>query len=310
MCYSAQIWSDFKKYERYGGELGLAAFVRALWERQHSGDWTRKLPKGMRDAFAKPRNAAEMELAKLVAEGNREAAKSVQAELQAQRLRLEGAQRVLAGPKPTKKATNDQRIATDKIARARRDLDDLQRKEPLPRDERMFPGTYAPVMFRQHGCKVVVPMRYQCRLPGWSDAIERKYLGTYNARRDKLGESWRELFGYRHGLIVVERFYEHVERDSQDVVLEFVPHDRRPMLVACLWNHSPAHGDEPELLSFAAITDEPPPEVAAAGHDRCIIQIKPENVDAWLNPDPANLPAMQAILEDRPRPRYENRLAA
>ena len=58
------------------------------------------------------------------------------------------------------------------------------------------------------------------------------------------------------------------------------------------------------------LTDEPPPEVAAAGHDRCIILIKPENINAWLNPDPKNLPALYAILDDRERPYYENRLAA
>ena len=40
-----------------------------------------------------------------------------------------------------------------------------------------------------------------------------------------------------------------------------------------------------QLLSFAAITDEPEHEVAAAGHDRTIINIKPEHVDAWLNPE-------------------------
>lgn len=310
MCYSAQIWSDFKKYERIGGELGISEFVRLIWERRKSGDWVRKLPKGLRDAFDKPRNADEMELAKLVAEGNREAAETVGAELQAQSLRLAKAEQVLSSPKPTKKAANDQRIATDKITRARRDLEDLQRKELLPRDERMFPGTFSPVMIRQDGRKVIVPMRYQCRLPGWSEAVERKYPGTYNARRDKLGEAWRHLFGYNHGLIVVERFYEHVERDGEDVVLEFVPQDHEPMLVACLWNRSPGNGGAPDLLSFAAITDEPPPEVAAAGHDRCIIQIRPENVDAWLNPDPAHLAAMQDILDDRPRPYYEHRMAA
>lgn len=27
---------------------------------------------------------------------------------------------------------------------------------------------------------------YQCRLPGWNEAMERKYPGTYNARRDNL----------------------------------------------------------------------------------------------------------------------------
>jgi len=56
--------------------------------------------------------------------------------------------------------------------------------------------------------------------------------------------------------------------------------------------------------------DDPPPEVAAAGHDRCVIPIKPEYVDAWLNPDPANLKALYAILDDRERPYYEHRLAA
>ena len=58
------------------------------------------------------------------------------------------------------------------------------------------------------------------------------------------------------------------------------------------------------------LTDEPPPEVAAAGHDRCIIPIKPENVDAWLAPETGNLAAQYAILDDRERPYYEHRLAA
>jgi hypothetical protein len=33
-------------------------------------------------------------------------------------------------------------------------------------------------------------------------------------------------------------------------------------------------------------------------------------VDAWLNPDPKDLAAQYAILDDRERPYYENRLAA
>jgi putative SOS response-associated peptidase YedK len=81
------------------------------------------------------------------------------------------------------------------------------------------------------------------------------------------------------------------------------------MLVACLWSRWNAPG-EPDLLSCAAITDEPPPEVAAAGHDRCIVPIRPEHIDAWLRPDPGDLAAQQAILDDRARPYYEHRLAA
>ena len=171
--------------------------------------------------------------------------------------------------------------------------------------------------------RVIVPMRYQCRLPGWNEVMERKYPGTYNARRDNLEKTWSRLFGYRHGIMVVNAFYENVARHKaehrelgpgekeENLVLEFRPSPPHDMLVACLWNHHKGNdAGEGELFSFAAITDEPPPEVAAAGHDRCIIPIKPANVDAWLNPDPNNLAALYAILDDRDRPYYEHRLAA
>ena len=62
------------------------------------------------------------------------------------------------------------------------------------------------------------------------------------------------------------------------------------------------------MLSYAAITDEPEPEVAAAGHDRTIINIKPEHMDAWLNPDPTNLQALYGIFDDKQHPYYEHQL--
>lgn len=65
-----------------------------------------------------------------------------------------------------------------------------------------------------------------------------------------------------------------------------------------------------DLLSFSAITDEPPPEVAAAGHDRCIIPSKPENINAWPSPDASYLTALYAILDYRDGPFYEHRVAA
>ncbi len=150
---------------------------------------------------------------------------------------------------------------------------------------------------------------------------DSKYPGTYNARRDNLEGFWKELFGYSHGLMIVSAFYENVSRarmegrelqdgeQDENVVLEFQPNTGGQMLVACLWSHWKAPG-EADLLSFAAITDELPAEVASAGHDRCIVPIKPENIDAWPNPDPANLTALHAILDDRYRPYYEHRLAA
>ena len=76
----------------------------------------------------------------------------------------------------------------------------------------------------------------------------------------------------------------------QNVILEFRPQARQTMLLACLWSRWTAPG-QPDLLSFAAITGEPPAEVAAAGHDRCIMPIKLGHLDAWLNADPSNLAA-------------------
>ena len=78
--------------------------------------------------------------------------------------------------------------------------------------------------------------------------------------------------------------------------------------IACLWSHG-KQGEE-ALLSFAAITNEPPPEGAATGHARCIVPIMLTSVDAWFNPDPKNRAAPYAILNDRARPYYERRNAA
>ena len=149
---------------------------------------------------------------------------------------------------------------------------------------------------------------------------DTRYPGCYNARRDNLEGFWKGQFGVSHGLMLVNAFYENVSRHQaegrvlgvdeteQNMILEFRPQSGQDMLVACLWSHWTG-SDAPELLSFAAITDTPPPEVAAAGHDRCIIPIRHEHIDAWLNPA-GNLAAMQAILDDRERPYYAHRMAA
>lgn len=71
------------------------------------------------------------------------------------------------------------------------------------------------------------------------------------------------------------------------------------------WQH-----DDETLDSFAAITDAPPADIAAAGHDRCIVPIKAAHTDAWLDPDSHPLPALQAILDDREPMHYVHRLAA
>jgi hypothetical protein len=55
----------------------------------------------------------------------------------------------------TKTATESQRIATDKIAWKRGELEDIQCAERKVRDSRIYPEHYAPVMAMENGQPVV-----------------------------------------------------------------------------------------------------------------------------------------------------------
>ncbi|MGE0315926.1 MAG: SOS response-associated peptidase family protein [Lautropia sp.] len=309
MCYSAQVWADYRQFQR---DTGSAMSIRDFYDlfvRWFEGKSRITIPKAMQEAFGDPRTELEREIKAMIDKRAEQDTLKLQQELFAQRKRLADAERALAS-KQTKAAAESKRIATNKIETAKRRLEDLQRTEIRPSDARIFPGHYAPVMVMESGQRVLKPMRYQCRPAGKPAFYDQKYPGTYNARRDNLEGFWKGLFGHTHAVFVVETFYENVDRDGKNVVLQFTPNPREPMFVACLYSHWVDKSTGEDLLSFAAITDEPPPEVAAAGHDRCIVQIRPENIDAWLSPDPRDLKAQYAILDDRPRPYYEHRLAA
>lgn len=320
MCYSALVWSDYRRYVRaFGAELDVKEFYELFWRRK--ADPKVSIPKALEAAFREPSTDLERRIKVLINEHAAAQSTKLEQELFAQRKRLADAERSLQA-KPTKAASESQRIATDKIARAMGKVADLRRWEPKERDSRIFPGLYAPVMVMEEGRRVIKPMRYQCRPCGKPAFYDGKYPGTYNARRDNLEGFWKELFGFSHGVMVVNAFFENVQRhrvegrdlhdgeDAENVVLEFKPNPTQDMLVACLWSHWKGRPGEPDLLSFAAITDEPPPEVAAAGHDRCIVPLRPENLDAWLSPQAGDRAALHAILEDRARPFYKHRLAA
>lgn len=319
MCYSAQIKADYQRFVRtFGARLDLEEFIRLYWEREQGR--AIKIPKAVDALFEQPRSEEEQRIKDMIDRFNQSEATKLEAELFAQRKRLADAERALQA-KATKAAAERKRIATDKVNALLRRLDDLRRAEPKERDGRIFPGHYAPVLVMEEGERVIKPMRYQCRPAGKPAFYDRKYPGTYNARRDNLGGFWKQLFGHSHGVLVADAFYENVsaarlegrtladgEKDT-NVVLEFKPDPPIDMLVACLWSRWKGK-DEPDLLSFASITDEPPPEIAAACHDRCIIPIKPENIGTWLEPTPNDLPAQYAVLDDRERPYFEHRMAA
>lgn len=308
MCYSALVYAKYRKFVReFGAIMSLEDFAKAVF-RDPAKEKRPKWPKAMEEAFADPETEEERQIWEAIQRWRTVEIAQVEQEIFKQRKRIADGERALQ-IKTTKKAQEDVRIGTNKIDLAMERLASLKRSEEVPDDSRIFPGYYCPVMIMENGQRVIKPMRYQCRLPGWTDVIERKFPGTYNARRDSLRKSWGKVFGYTHGVILAQAFYEHVDQDGKDVVLEFKPQTGEEMIVACLWTRT-IERDGSELLSFAAVTDDPPAEVLAAGHDRCIVPIKREHLDAWLNPDPSRLDELDAILEDRERPYYEHRMAA
>lgn len=264
-------------------------------------------------------SALEREIAALIAKHDVAEATRLEQALFALRKRLADAERKLA-TKPTKTASESRRIATAKLETTRARLADLKRSDSPALDRRIFPGVYCPAMVWEDGRRVVKPMRFRLRPPSVPAHFDRSHPGTYNVRRDALTKFWRGQFGVTHGLVLVDAFFEHVWRHraedrelrdgetGQDVVIEFAPNPPKRMLAACLWARWSRPG-EATLDSFAFITDERPTEVVSAGHDRCIIPIRAQHIDAWLNPDRPNLQASQSILDDSERPTFRHRIA-
>ncbi len=211
--------------------------------------------------------------------------------------------------KTTQAATESRRIASNKITQSLAKLPLIRGTAPHENDARIFPMSWTPLVMNVDGRKVVRLARYHCRPADQRADVDRRFPGLYNARRDNLTKFWSGQFAHTHGVMLVHSFFENVERDGANQVLQFVPRPPQVMFVACL--HSVWRGpDGRELLSCAAITDDPPDEVRAAGHDRIIINLLPENVDRWLTPEGRSTAELQQILSERQRPYYEHRIAA
>jgi putative SOS response-associated peptidase YedK len=319
MCYSAQVVQVVRKLHRELGirldyEEAFNLFMRRL------DDPSIAISRGFEANFDNPANDQERQIKAAIDEHRSRTATKVEKDLFSQKTRLVNAERSLK-EKETKKAREDVRIATNKIETLTTKLSDLRRSETTSTDNRIFPMVYAGVIIKQDGQNVLTPMRYFCRPAGRPAFYDKRFPGLYNARRDNLEKFWGEQFGHHHALMVVESFFENVQlhamehrelkagEEAQNVVLQFTPEPAEPLLVACLWSHW-TDPKEPDVRGFAAITDEPPVDVAAAGHDRCIVNLKPEHVEAWLAPEERSTEELQAILSDRAIPVIQHAEAA
>jgi putative SOS response-associated peptidase YedK len=308
MCYSAQVEAQFSRYVREtGAQMDFEQFEEIFGLRMEQP--ALRIPRAVERWFDAPQDAAQERIKSLIDTYRAQNITKLEKEVFAQRKRLADAERSLA-VKTTKAASESKRIATDKVESAMRKLDILKSTKSHSMDGRIFPMHYAPIVIEDQGRRFVRLARYHCRPAGKPGSIDRQFPGLYNARRDNLTRFWKGQFGHQHALMLVSSFYENVDRDGRNAVLHFVPRPAGTMLIACLYSEWADPKDGSKLLGFAAITDEPPAEVAAAGHDRMIVNLKPENVAAWLTPEGRSEEELQAILSDRQAPYYEHEVLA
>jgi putative SOS response-associated peptidase YedK len=308
MCYSAMIEQSLKSLgitfqARIQLDLFEELFRRRLLEERI------RLPKALESEFEEPDSAIEEQIHAHIVAYRLAMNKKYGLELARQEERLAAAERRLLA-RTTKAATEERRIATNRIAWLNEKLEELTRTQPKPSDARIFPFWYAPVVVQEGAERVIRPMRYHCRGHGKPTTIDDRFPGLYNARTDNLSGYWREQFGVTHAVVMVRAFFENVSKHAyehrslldgereENLVIEFRPSAEKLLPIACLWDRWQGQG-EPELQSFAAITDLPPREVAVTGHDRCIVVLKDENVSSWLNPVGQSDVSLRHVLSDR-----------
>jgi putative SOS response-associated peptidase YedK len=321
MCYSALVNAHVKRLNlTYKARIEIEVF-EALFKGRLEGNGA-KVPRAMEAAFLEtPKSAGELRITKYIRDFHKSELKKARSDLEAQEKRLAAAEKALMG-KATKKAQNDRRIATDKIEKLRFRIALIESGEISESDSRIWPGHYAPLILQKDGERVIRPFRYLLRPMGQSAGFDRKFNGSYNARRDRLQEVfwWKSVFGRHHGVLPIRAFFENVKRhdyekrklrkgeEEENMILRFDPEALDEMIVPCIWDRNEA--DAFTLESFALITDEPNPEVAAAGHDRTPIIMKEKHLDLWLATGGKDLSKYEIVFEDKQPTFFEHAIAA
>jgi putative SOS response-associated peptidase YedK len=319
MCFSARVEQDLHKLSReFGAEVAWDSFKDIFQRRAEGQDF--KVARDLERNFTNPVSDVQRQSRDYIDEYLAQRSSAWEREVFIQRTRLAAAEESLS-KKETKRAREDLRISTKKIQTTLGRLKDLRRSEPQDDDGRIFPMMYAPILIHERDRIVIRPMRYTCRLAGKPANYDQRFPGTYNARRDNLSGFWKSLYGRNHGVMVISGFFENVPKhlyeqrelvpgeSPSNLVLQFNPRPAVQMLVACLWDRwTEPNGDS--LDSFAAVTDEPPAEIAATGHQRCVISLRSENLSEWLSPKNLTRDQLEGILSDKECPYYEHQIAA
>ncbi len=305
MCFSAQIVESWRKFLRVSGiRIDFEEFMRMFELKATHG--TTPIVRAVERWFDAPTTMEERRLQVLIGRARAAESAVLEREMAEFLARQEKATARLAA-KVTKTAANELRIATQGVERMRRKLAGLNDLTARPSDGRFFPKQFAPIIVHDAQLGPVVRLaRYLLRRPQDTAATDTERPGCFNVRRDSLSQYWRGQFGTSHALLPASAFFENVKGKE----LKFSPEDGSDMLIACLYSRWKDPTGGPDLLTFGLVTDEPPPEVAAAGHDRCPVNLSAAAIERWLTPQGRSVSALQALLDERHRPLYAHEVLA
>ncbi len=94
---------------------------------------------------------------------------------------------------------------------------------------------------------------------------------------------------------------------QRKIIIQFKPEDESDLLVPVIFSGSGAK--DVFANGFAIITDEPPDEIRAAGHDRCPVILNADALESWLHPYGRTAKEMDDLLSKRQRLTFKHQLA-
>jgi hypothetical protein len=173
MCYSAKIAQDLRDYLRETRAYADLVQIEEIFRRRLS-DPSVRIPRGFERNFDHPRTPEEARIRDLIDRQRAAQIPKLEQEIFKQRKRLADAERTLKA-KTTKKALEDQRIATAKIDACIEKLSLLKGTQPHADDDRIFPMTYGPIVIKSQDRNVVRLARYHLRQAGKPPSVDRQF---------------------------------------------------------------------------------------------------------------------------------------
>lgn len=301
MCYSSLVNRALKKTAaRYRAKINVDAFVDLYAMR--ASNPALKIPSGM--------DAGVIDLGGM-------AGKTIEKQIRVFRAADDARARQALDDAHAEIAELERRLKVKVTKSAQAQLEAKLRKRtklsvptsaPAGESYRIYPYYFAPVVIASGDAREIVPMRYRV-LPRTGIEVPSQY-NVFNARRDSLmsARNWKPLFGKQHAIFPFSQFYEWVKREGRKTELSFSPTGFSEMWAASLYEECKT--ERGIIRSFAMVTDEPPEEVAAAGHDRCPVFLQESLFDQWLQPQQLSHDELDALLDHKQPTYYSNALVA